>query len=190
MRLGQNDKDLQDMMTQYPILKRPVYQDAFNNLRTELNHLKSNFDVLDRTINNFQLLNKKYPDTAKRTTKQTRPKQTTKQTRPRKRPKRAIIPLVGKALSFLFGTVSSSDLNTLKKGIKQLATSQTDILHMVQDNMSILNITRVEINANRHVINDIVKATNKLQDAFSNVTHQLREDLTLIILFTYIWEWT
>ena len=35
MRLGQNDKDLQDMMTQYPILKRPVYQDAFNNLRTE-----------------------------------------------------------------------------------------------------------------------------------------------------------
>ena len=191
MRLGQNDKDLQDMMTQYPILKRPVYQDAFNNLRTELNHLKSNFDVLDRTINNFQLLNKKYPDTTKRTAKQTRPKQTTKQTtkqtRPRKRPKRAIIPLVGKALSFLFGTVSSSDLNTLKKGIKQLATSQTDILHMVQDNMSILNITRVEINANRHVINDIVKATNKLQDAFSNVTHQLREEITHTNHFVYLY---
>lgn len=73
------------------------------------------------------------------------------------RDKRSLLPIIGKALSFLFGTVSESDLKEINKNINILAENQEQIIHDLDLSISVLNMSRIEIAKNRHDIMDIVK---------------------------------
>ena len=65
--------------------------------------------------------------------------------------KRSLIPIIGKGLSYLFGTATESDLNTIQSGISRLAKSQEEIGHVIDENISVINITRVEMSDNRQL---------------------------------------
>ena len=65
------------------------------------------------------------------------------------RSKRSLIPIIGKALHFLFGTLTSADLSKIRRNIKTLANNQKDILHVLEDSISILNTSRIQISENR-----------------------------------------
>lgn len=77
------------------------------------------------------------------------------QTSRRTRVKRALVPIVGKALSFLFGTLTKKDLNKINKQIDLLGENQQQIIHVLNDTLSILNITTVEVKRNRHAIRSL-----------------------------------
>ena len=72
------------------------------------------------------------------------------------RKKRSLLPFVGDALGYLFGVTSSSDLNLVRKAINSLQGAQKDVVHIVEDNISIINITRREVDKNRHTINGLI----------------------------------
>ena len=64
--------------------------------------------------------------------------------------KRSLIPIIGQAAGWLFGLVTEQDISDISKNIKNLASNQQHILHVVQESISILNMSRIEI---IHVIN-------------------------------------
>ena len=71
------------------------------------------------------------------------------------RSKRSLLPIVGKALSFLFGTVSEDDLQSIKSNINKLAANQKKISHVVEESLTLLNDTREHVIQNRQAINNV-----------------------------------
>ena len=59
--------------------------------------------------------------------------------------KRSPIPIIGKSLSYLFGTGTESDLNTICSSFSRLAKSQEEVAHVVDENIFVINITIVEM---------------------------------------------
>ena len=60
-----------------------------------------------------------------------------------KRHKRSLIPFVGKALHFPFGTLTKSDLKKVKKNVAILSSNQREIIHVLEDSISVLNTSQV-----------------------------------------------
>ena len=58
------------------------------------------------------------------------------------RSKRSLIPIVGKALSFLFGTLSESDIETIQKNINTLAENQKHITHVLSESFGYEIVSR------------------------------------------------
>ena len=86
--------------------------------------------------------------------------------------KRGLIPIVGKALSFLFGTVSEDDLTSIKSNLRALTISQNKLIRVVREGMTILNTIQGRIIENREKIDDII-------DVIHNVSHKLASSLQL-----------
>ena len=63
------------------------------------------------------------------------------------RSKRSLLPIVGKALSFLFGTVSEDNLQSIKSKIKKIS-------HVVEESLTLLNDTREHVIQSRQAINN------------------------------------
>ena len=63
--------------------------------------------------------------------------------------KRSLIPIIGKSLSYLFGSTTESNLNSIHSSVSRLAKSQEEIAHAVDENVSLINITRVAISESR-----------------------------------------
>ena len=53
---------------------------------------------------------------------------------------RTLISIIGKSLSYLSGTATESDLNTICSGVSRLAKSQEEIAHDVDENILVINI--------------------------------------------------
>ena len=59
--------------------------------------------------------------------------------------KRSLIPIIVKCLGYLFGTATESDLNTLCSSISRLEKNQREMANIVDENILVINITRVEM---------------------------------------------
>ena len=66
--------------------------------------------------------------------------------------KRSLIPIIGKGLSYLFGTATESDLNPIGSSVSRLAKNQEETDHVVDENIMVFNITRVEMSENRQAL--------------------------------------
>ena len=89
------------------------------------------------------------------------------------RKKRSLIPFVGDALSYLFGTVSGADLEGIRKAVNTLNTNQEKIQHVVNSSLSIINMSHNKIVENRDRI-------NKLNEGLSEIYISLNKDTTEI----------
>lgn len=67
-----------------------------------------------------------------------------------------MLPIIGKAMRFLFGTLSEEDIGSIKSNIRVLAENQNKISHVLTENLSILNVTRIEVSQNRQAINSLI----------------------------------
>jgi hypothetical protein len=97
----------------------------------------------------------------------------------RGRNKRSLIPFVGSALNFLFGTVTDADLRKVQRNIRVLAENQRTIQHVMEDSLTILNTTRVEVSENRETINVLLKDVqlfeNEVRKLFHTVSNKINE---------------
>ena len=84
--------------------------------------------------------------------------------------KRSLIPIIGKGLNYLFGTATESDLKTTHSSVSRLAKSQEEIAHVVDENISIINTTRVE---ERHIVNKIIGSLANLDVKLGNIVQAL-----------------
>ena len=81
-----------------------------------------------------------------------------------KRNKRALLPIVGKALSFLFGTLSESDIESIKNNINTLAKNQKHITHVLKESLSVIKVSQGQIKQNRRSINQLINSFGELRN--------------------------
>ena len=73
------------------------------------------------------------------------------------RKRRAVLPLVGKALNVLFGTVSEKELRAIKQKLIAIEEGERVMVQEAKSSLSILNGTRVDLTKNRQAINWLIK---------------------------------
>ena len=91
--------------------------------------------------------------------------------------KRSLIPVIGKGLNYSFGTATESGLNTIHSSPSRLTKSQEEIAHAIDENISVINITRVEISENRQALNKIIGSLGNLDVKLSNITQALEKEV-------------
>ena len=67
-------------------------------------------------------------------------------------------------MSLLFGTVSYLDLEMIQRSVHDLATNQESINHNLEQSMTLLNLSRIQIAENRRAIMDLVECAMNLDD--------------------------
>lgn len=78
------------------------------------------------------------------------------------RSQRSLLPIIGKLMSSLFGTVSEDDLDNINRNIRNLASNQEQIIHDLDVSLSVLNLTRMQVAENRRSIMDLIIVVQKL----------------------------
>ena len=83
--------------------------------------------------------------------------------------RRSLLPFLGDALSWLTGTATTKDVNSIKRRVNQLIEAQSmqqeAIIHIV----SILNITRYAAQVNRQHINIIMDRVDEMVHDVNNL---------------------
>lgn len=105
-----------------------------------------------------------------------------------RRTKRALMPFLGKALSYLTGTLTKKDLKKVYNHINTLSSNQEQIIHVLNDTLSILNVTNIEVQRNRHAIQNIVQLVHRVDERLVNFTGHLQNWLNDLnsFLLTYL----
>lgn len=95
------------------------------------------------------------------------------------RAKRSPFDFIGSAASWLFGLVSQDDLKTIKRNIMSLAQNQQQIIHVVKESVTVLNMTRFEVAENRQAIAELITTIHnvdvKLERFFGGLNRQVHE---------------
>ena len=78
------------------------------------------------------------------------------------RKERSILPIIGKLSSSLFGTVSEEELELVNRNLHRVADKQKVLTHITQESLSLVNMSRVEIKANRNKLNKAIEEINRL----------------------------
>ena len=65
---------------------------------------------------------------------------------------RSLIPIIGKGLSFLFGTATEAHLKVIHNNINKFVNNQEEMAHVIDENISVINVTRVEMSQNRQTL--------------------------------------
>ena len=90
---------------------------------------------------------------------------------------RSLIPIIGKGLSYLFGTATESDLKTIRVQVDNLAQNQKEMAHVVDESISVINVTRVEMAENRQTINKLIVSLRVLNYKLKNITQDLEREV-------------
>ncbi|CAC5408219.1 unnamed protein product [Mytilus coruscus] len=96
------------------------------------------------------------------------------------RTKLSLFPIIGKALSFLFGTVSDSDLSKIRRNIKTLRQNQDAIRHIVQDGLTILNTTQTHVSESRHKVNELIESVQDLGNRLKTFATDLEKQIEVM----------
>ena len=103
--------------------------------------------------------------------------------------KRSLLPFLGDALSWLKGTATTKDVNSIKKRVNQLIEAQSTQQETLAHIISILNITWYTAQVNRHSINVIMdKVDETVHDVNNlyNLTTSLATSLSYHQLILHI----
>ena len=93
------------------------------------------------------------------------------------RNQRSLIPSIGKGLSLLFGTATEADLKAIHNNIDKLANNQEEMAHVIDENISVINITRFELSQNRQTLNKIIGSLTVLDTKLGNITEALEREV-------------
>lgn len=89
-----------------------------------------------------------------------------------KRYKRSLLPL-GHLFSFLFGTADQKDLDSIKAQIKTIYDNQVNQAQVLNDIVTITNVSRSLINENRLLINGMIQTVITLNSTLKEIQHDL-----------------
>ena len=81
----------------------------------------------------------------------------------------------GSILSFLFGTLTESDLLDIRQAINDLSGNHQTVVHLLEEQMTILNVSRVHIAENRQALLDLVESLNTFDFHINNLTQAIHE---------------
>ena len=103
--------------------------------------------------------------------------------------RRSLLPFLGDALSWLTGTATTKDINSIKTRINKLITTQSSQQETLVHIISILNVTRYATQVHRHSINtlmDVARATSHDINNLYNLTMSLTTSINFHQLVLHI----
>ena len=103
--------------------------------------------------------------------------------------RRSLLPFLGDALSWLTGTATTKDINSIKIWINQLIATQSSQQETLVHIISVLNVTRYTTQVNRHSINtlmDVARATTHDINNLYNLTTPLTTSINFQQLVLHI----
>ena len=103
------------------------------------------------------------------------------------RVKHSVLPFVGQLMSTLFGSISENDFENINRNIDVLAENQEQIVHDLDMSLSVLNMTRVQVNENRRSIIDLIKIF-KLQGQLESKLTRLGQFIHTYLQFPIIFD--
>ena len=83
--------------------------------------------------------------------------------------RRSLLPFLGNALSWLTGTATTKDIDSIKKRVNQLITARTAQQETIVHIVSIINVTWYATQVNRQHINIIMNAVDKTVHDVNNL---------------------
>ena len=89
-----------------------------------------------------------------------------------KRYKRSLLPF-GHFFSFLFGTADQEDLDSIKSQVKTIYDNQVSQAQVLNDIVTITNVSRSLINENRLLINGMIQTVITLNSTLKEIQHDL-----------------
>ena len=90
-------------------------------------------------------------------------------------------------MSFMFGTVPESQLEDMRHAINELSKNQVGILHLLKKQMSVLNVSRAQINENRMAILKLVKCVNLFDIRIRELTEAIQEKFERVETFVNVY---
>ena len=139
------------MSQQYTRIGQANYVSIFQGMKNEIKALRQTYDAAVTSYSDYNSLRNS----------------------PTGRKKRAVFGFGGKILNFLFGTLTQGDLDLVQKHITTLENNQQNIVHVLEDSITILNTSRTEIAENRHSINDILSTLSAINNKINKITENL-----------------
>lgn len=85
------------------------------------------------------------------------------------RTKRSLLPIVGQAMSVLFGVVTETDLENINRNIKTLAENQKQIIHDLKETVSVVRLNQEHISENRRAIIDLIVTIQRLDNKIAKL---------------------
>ena len=101
----------------------------------------------------------------------------------KQRTRRSLLPFLGDALSWLVGTPSASDMNQIKTAMRTLNMNQKNIQHVVEESLSLINISHNQVVQNRERINKINEGLKEIYEALNRESNMTRSELQKIKIF-------
>ena len=89
--------------------------------------------------------------------------------------KRSLLPFIGKVFGSIIGTATETDVNMIKSHLHDLQNSQSSLVHIVDNSLSILNITTTNVGVNRHRLNELTDIVSHLNIKVSNLSRAFYE---------------
>lgn len=99
--------------------------------------------------------------------------------------KRSLFPWGGSLLHSIFGVVTDDNIDRIRNNIHKLRNNQLKLLHAVQHSLSIINMSRVDISENRHTINALTTALDKMSIKIASVAEALELRIRNLEKFTH-----
>ena len=158
--VGSTQKAIRKLTNQYDRPEQRGYNNILAGLRKEVKSLRKTRNFLTKRFVEYHSL---------------------------QRQKRSLIPVIGKALGVLFGTITEDDLDTVKTNINQMHRTQQEFAHVLTDSVTIVNITREQVMENRHSLNSLINSVQALDQEIANVTGALEEHITELEQFVQVY---
>ena len=101
------------------------------------------------------------------------------------RAKRGAFNFFGSILSSVFGLSTEQDMDTITQKMNELITSQNSMKNVMNHEMTIINATRMNVNQNRHVINEVIDMSALIRDHLNDIDENLTTYIENTRMFNY-----
>ena len=104
--------------------------------------------------------------------------------------KRSLLPWGGDLLKSLFGTATESDLDGLRKQLRRISGNQNELVHVVENSLTMINKTNTFSKQNRQALNilasDLTRLDNKLIQLKTSRLNEVKLDRLTTLLTTQV----
>lgn len=103
------------------------------------------------------------------------------------RRKRALFNFLGKVLQGIAGVATEKDIRKINLKLAELANSNLDLTHILEDSVTVVNATRIKLSETINTVNSLTQVTDNLQKQFTRITAKLSSDIKEYEKFSFHW---
>ena len=80
-------------------------------------------------------------------------------------------------MSDVFDIATNAVISSIQRNVYNLAANQDTLMPVVEESLSVLNVSRMEIKENRQRINDLLMLIGSVEDKVINMSNRLEQEI-------------